>query len=152
MNFENFLPICSNFSSFGAFFWGGGGGVKPNFVDKNLIDTQTFLKFFSDKNPLLRVACCCMTPVVCAPYSKDTQREPSFATSSSWAGSAAPQCHTPSTPHQGSAAPGARAPEHIGHWFCFHKQRAKKAHALLTHPGGLDTRQVLSGLSWRKVA
>ena len=29
------------FSSFWALF--GGGGVKPNFADKNFMDTQTFL-------------------------------------------------------------------------------------------------------------
>ena len=41
--FQVRTPICHivSFSSFWALL--GGGGVKPNFADKNSIDTQTFL-------------------------------------------------------------------------------------------------------------
>ena len=35
-------PVLPRDQSFGVFFR-GGGGVKPNFVDKNALDTQTFL-------------------------------------------------------------------------------------------------------------
>ena len=34
-----------SFSSFWALFGRGGGGVKPNFADKNFMDTQTFLTY-----------------------------------------------------------------------------------------------------------
>ena len=42
VNLEDFLLICAVFPHFLALF--GGGGVKPNFADKNFMDTQTFLK------------------------------------------------------------------------------------------------------------
>ena len=44
VNFEDFLLICTVFSAFWALL-GGWGGVKPNFADKNFMDTQTFLIF-----------------------------------------------------------------------------------------------------------
>ena len=43
VNFEDFVLICTVFPHLGPFL-GGGGGVKPNFADKNFMDTQTFLK------------------------------------------------------------------------------------------------------------
>ena len=39
VNFEDFLLICTVFPHFGP-FW---GGVKPNFADKNFMDTQSEL-------------------------------------------------------------------------------------------------------------
>ena len=48
VNFEDFLVICAVFPHFGR-FW--GGGVKPNFADKNFMDTQTFLIRASEKDP-----------------------------------------------------------------------------------------------------
>ena len=42
VNFENFLLICTVFPCFGPF--SGGEGGKPNFADKNFMDTQTLLK------------------------------------------------------------------------------------------------------------
>ena len=41
-SFEGFLLICTVFPHFGPF--SGRVGVKPNFADKNFMDTQTFLK------------------------------------------------------------------------------------------------------------
>ena len=43
VNFEDSPLICTVFPHFGHFWGGGGGGVKPNFADKNFMDTQTFL-------------------------------------------------------------------------------------------------------------
>ena len=48
VNFEDFILICTVFPHFGPFFW-GGGGVKPNFADKNFMDTQTFLTHTPEK-------------------------------------------------------------------------------------------------------
>ena len=42
VNFEDCSLICTVFPHFGP-FW--GGGVKPNFADRNFTDTQTFLTF-----------------------------------------------------------------------------------------------------------
>ena len=42
VNSGGFILICTVFPHFGPF--SGGGGVKPNFADKNFMDTQTFLK------------------------------------------------------------------------------------------------------------
>ena len=39
VNFEDSLLICTVFPHFGPFF----GGWKPNFADKNYMETQTFL-------------------------------------------------------------------------------------------------------------
>ena len=49
VNFEEFLLICTVFPHFGLLFGGGGGGygAKPNFADKNFMDTQTFLKLLA---------------------------------------------------------------------------------------------------------
>ena len=55
VNFEDFLLICTVFLRFGPFFFGGGGGLKPNFADKNLMDTQTFLILFSAINQRTRL-------------------------------------------------------------------------------------------------
>ena len=41
VSLQDFLLICTVFPSFGPF--SGGGGVKPNFADKDFMDTQTFL-------------------------------------------------------------------------------------------------------------
>ena len=49
VNFEDFLLICTVSPHFGRFSgWGGG---KPNFADKNFVDTQTFLKYDRAKVP-----------------------------------------------------------------------------------------------------
>ena len=42
--FEDFLLSLHSFASFWVFCGLGGGGVKPNFAAKNLMDAQTFLK------------------------------------------------------------------------------------------------------------
>ena len=47
VNFEDFLLICAFFPHFGPSFFWGGGVVKPNFADKNFMNTQTFLIFGS---------------------------------------------------------------------------------------------------------
>ena len=51
---RSFLLICAVLPHFGPFSGGGGGGVKPNFANKNFMDTQTFLRNVSE--PLRPVA------------------------------------------------------------------------------------------------
>ena len=46
VNFEDFILICTLFPHFGPF---SGGGGKPNFADKNFMDTQTFLILLSSQ-------------------------------------------------------------------------------------------------------
>ena len=49
VNFEDFILICTVFPYFGRF---SGRGGKPNFADKNFMDTQTFLNVFVDEGNL----------------------------------------------------------------------------------------------------
>ena len=44
VNFEDSLLICTVFPHFGPFSRRGG---KPNFADKNFMDTQTFLNYIA---------------------------------------------------------------------------------------------------------
>ena len=66
VNFEDFLLICTVFPHFGPFLRRGGGG-KPNFADKNFMDTQTFLNNFQTLENCRFLTPPIYTPTECRP-------------------------------------------------------------------------------------